>query len=91
MNGIREFARAAGASVVYAPLTVPELRLDLAALDTLLSAGPPARRNLFAFPAQSNFTGVKHPLDLVARAHDRGWDVLLDAAAYRLDQPLEPA
>jgi selenocysteine lyase/cysteine desulfurase len=82
VNGIREFARAAGAAVVYAPLTVPELRLDLAALDTLLSDARPGEPNLFAFPAQSNFTGVKHPLDLVARAHDRGWDVLLDAAAY---------
>ena len=62
---------------------MPELRLDLGALDALLSeAQPRARSNLFAFPAQSNFTGVKHPLDLVARAHDRGWDVVLDAAAF---------
>ena len=82
VNGIREFARSAGARVTYAPLTVPELRLDLAALDTLLSEAQPGAPSLFAFPAQSNFTGVKHPLDLVARAHDRGWHVLLDAAAY---------
>jgi molybdenum cofactor sulfurtransferase len=82
VNGIREFARAAGTRVAYAPLTVPELRLDLGALDALLSEGPHGASNLFAFPAQSNFTGVKHPLDLVARAHDRGWDVVLDAAAY---------
>ena len=82
VNGIREFARAAGTQVAYAPLTVPELRLDLGALDALLSEGPPGASNLFAFPAQSNFTGVKHPLDLVARAHERGWDVVLDAAAY---------
>jgi molybdenum cofactor sulfurtransferase len=82
VNGIREFARAAGVSIVYAPLTVPELRLDLAAMDTLLSEARPGAPNLLAFPAQSNFTGVKHPLDLVARARDRGWDVLLDAAAY---------
>ena len=82
VNGIREFARAAGTRVAYAPLTVPELRLDLAALDALLSEAQPGASNLFAFPAQSNFTGVKHPLDLVARARDRGWDVVLDAAAY---------
>jgi molybdenum cofactor sulfurtransferase len=82
VNGIREFARAAGTQVAYAPLTVPELRLDLAALDALLSEAQPGASNLFAFPAQSNFTGVKHPLDLVARARDRGWDVVLDAAAY---------
>jgi selenocysteine lyase/cysteine desulfurase len=82
VNGIREFARAADATIVYAPLTVPELRLDLAALDVLLSGAQYGAPNLFAFPAQSNFTGVQHPLDLIARAHDRGWDVLLDAAAY---------
>ena len=38
--------------------------------------------NLFAFPAQSNFSGVKHPLDLIDAAHARGWHVLLDAAAF---------
>jgi len=82
VNGIREFARAAETPIAYAPLTVPELRLDPAALDALLNGAAPGAANLFAFPAQSNFTGVKHPLDLIARAHDRGWDVLLDAAAY---------
>jgi selenocysteine lyase/cysteine desulfurase len=37
---------------------------------------------LLAFPAQSNFSGVQHPLEWVARARARGWDVLLDAAAF---------
>jgi selenocysteine lyase/cysteine desulfurase len=82
VNGIREFARAGGASIVYAPLTVPELRLDIAHLDALIADCDRSAANLFAFPAQSNFTGVQHPLELVARAHDRGWDVLLDAAAF---------
>jgi selenocysteine lyase/cysteine desulfurase len=68
--------------VEYSPLTVPELRLDLAVLDRLLAEASPDVPKLLAFPAQSNFTGVKHPLDLIARAHDRGWDVVLDAAAY---------
>ena len=36
---------------------------------------------LLAFPAQSNFSGVHHPLALVAEAQARGFDVLLDAAA----------
>ncbi|OAA60626.1 aminotransferase class-V [Cordyceps fumosorosea ARSEF 2679] len=40
------------------------------------------RRGLFAYPAQSNFTGVRHPLSWVGLAQDRGYDVLLDAAAY---------
>ena len=38
--------------------------------------------SLFAYPAQSNFTGVQHPLEWIAQAQARGWDVLLDAAAF---------
>jgi molybdenum cofactor sulfurtransferase len=82
VNGIREFALARGASLAYAPLTTPELRIDEPHLDRLLAASDRDANNLFAFPAQSNFTGVKHPLELVERAHARGWDVLLDAAAF---------
>ncbi|KAH8891486.1 PLP-dependent transferase [Thozetella sp. PMI_491] len=40
------------------------------------------RSGLFAYPAQSNFSGVRHPLAWVSMAQDRGFDVLLDAAAY---------
>jgi molybdenum cofactor sulfurtransferase len=82
VNGIREFARAKGASVAYAPLVTPGLQLDTAHLDALLAEADPRRDNLFAYPAQSNFSGVKHPLDLVAKARAKGWDVLLDAAAF---------
>jgi len=82
VNGIREFACAGGATVAYAPLTVPELRLDVPRLDPLLVEANSSARNLFAFPAQSNFTGVQHPLEYVERAQRRGWDVLLDAAAF---------
>ncbi|MFN0106179.1 MAG: aminotransferase class V-fold PLP-dependent enzyme [Bryobacteraceae bacterium] len=79
VNGIREFAQRKGAPIVYAPLTTPGLRLDLDQLDASLAE--PAK-GLFAFPAQSNFSGVKHPLEIVARAQAQGWDVLLDAAAF---------
>ncbi|MBK8690187.1 MAG: aminotransferase class V-fold PLP-dependent enzyme [Betaproteobacteria bacterium] len=82
VNGIREFARAKGARVDYAPLQTPELRLDAPALDALLAEADPARANLLAFPAQSNFSGVRHPLTLIATARSRGWHVLLDAAAF---------
>lgn len=41
-----------------------------------------SRANLFAFPAQSNFSGVRHPLEFIEAAHSKGWDVLLDAAAF---------
>lgn len=82
VNGIREFAGAKGATVAYAPLTRPELRIDPTAMDGLLAQADPTRANLLAFPAQSNFSGVKHPLELVERAQAQGWQVLLDAAAF---------
>ncbi len=82
VNGMREFARAKGATLAYAPLLAPSLRLDMGLLDAHLNQADPAFENLFAYPAQSNFSGVKHPLDLVDRAQDKGWRVLLDAAAY---------
>jgi selenocysteine lyase/cysteine desulfurase len=47
-----------------------------------LSAATPRRRGLFAYPAQSNFSGVQHPLRWIELAHEHGYDVLLDAAAY---------
>jgi selenocysteine lyase/cysteine desulfurase len=82
VNGIREFAAAHGAAVDYSPLTTPDLRLDLSALEQQLDAADCDRPNLFAYPAQSNFSGVKHPLSLIERARNAGWTVLLDAAAF---------
>jgi molybdenum cofactor sulfurtransferase len=82
VNGIREFARNRGAAVGYAPLTRPDQRIDRSAIEPLFAAADPAHPNLFAFPAQSNFSGVKHPLALIDEAHARGWDVLVDAAAF---------
>ncbi len=80
--GIREFAGAKGTAITYVPLLPTSLRLDRPQLVALLDRVDPARENLFAFPAQSNVSGVKHPLDLVTVAQERGWCVLLDAAAY---------
>jgi selenocysteine lyase/cysteine desulfurase len=82
VNGIREFDRAHGARTIYLPMVPPELRVDEAALDRSLAEANPGRHNLFAFPAQSNFSGVQHPLEWIARAQARGFDVLLDAAAF---------
>lgn len=45
-------------------------------------AEPGERRGLFAYPAQSNFSGVQHSLEWIERAQAAGWDVLLDAAAF---------
>ncbi|MCB8966157.1 MAG: aminotransferase class V-fold PLP-dependent enzyme [Ardenticatenaceae bacterium] len=82
VNGIREFARGRGADFMYVPLTTPDLRLDGARLEGLLDVIDPAYPHLFAFPAQSNFSGVKHPLEYVSLAQGKGWDVLLDVAAF---------
>jgi molybdenum cofactor sulfurtransferase len=82
VNGIREFARARGAQVAYAPVRPPDMRIEDDALGRALDAPSRGARRLFAFPAQSNFSGVLHPLAWVDRAKERGWDVLLDAAAY---------
>ncbi|MEZ4718906.1 MAG: aminotransferase class V-fold PLP-dependent enzyme [Caldilineaceae bacterium] len=82
VNGMREFARRAGAQIHYVPLTLPDLRLDLAGMRAALTADRPAGNHLLAFPAQSNFSGVQHSLGLIEEAHAAGWDVMLDAAAF---------
>ena len=73
VNGIREYARRAGAAIRY--------------VDCRRDAGGPAGEDagapgLFAFPAQSNFSGALYPLSLVDAAQRCGFDVLLDVAAY---------
>jgi molybdenum cofactor sulfurtransferase len=82
VNGIREFAHAKGAAVTYVPVLPGELRADTDYLAQALETGRSGRNNLFAYPAQSNFTGVQHPLDWIAKAKSQGWDVLLDAASF---------
>lgn len=55
-----------------------------------LTPTKPVRHNgLFAFPAQSNFSGVRHPLSWISLAQKRGYDVLLDAAAYLPTEELD--
>ena len=82
VNGIREFARAKGAQTAYVPLEAPDLRVADGLLERYLDEARPDGRNLFAFPAQSNFSGVKHPLEWIATAQERGWDVIVDSAAF---------
>jgi selenocysteine lyase/cysteine desulfurase len=78
VNGIREYAVRRGASVQVIPLDV-----DLRLRDPQAYL-PDARESpaLFAYPAQSNFSGVQHPLWLIDVARSRGYSVLLDAAAF---------
>ena len=82
VNGIREFARARGAETTYVPSVADDLRVDEELLPRYLTGVGGEHHNLFAFPAQSNFSGVHHPLDWIERAHEHGWDVLLDSAAF---------
>jgi molybdenum cofactor sulfurtransferase len=82
VNGIREFDRAHGAETAYVPVVPPQMQVDEATLDEYLATARPEGHNLFAYPAQSNFSGVQHPLAWIERAQAHGWDVLLDAAAY---------
>ncbi len=82
VNGIREFARSKGATVTYLPLERADLRVDPHKLTKHLDLACPAGHNLFAYPAQSNFSGVQHPLEWIAQAQAKGWDVLVDCAAF---------
>ena len=77
VNGIRVYAEQREAETLYLPLD-EELRLDRSVAIPAAGAEP----SLFAFPAQSNFSGVRHPLELVGEARALGYDVLLDAAAF---------
>ena len=82
VNGIREFDRLRGARTTYVPMVPPELRVDESVLDRHLDEANRGGHNLFAYPAQSNFSGVQHPLEWIEKAQAKGFDVLLDAAAF---------
>jgi molybdenum cofactor sulfurtransferase len=82
VNGIREFAHLRGGEVTYIPIALPDMRVDDSQLNRELEQPSKRGHNLFAYPAQSNFSSVQHPLDWIEKAHKHGWDVLLDAAAF---------
>jgi selenocysteine lyase/cysteine desulfurase len=77
VNGLRVSAERRRAAVTYVPLDE-----NLRGVDPQPWLMRAAQPSLFAFPAQSNFSGVRHPLRWVAEAQARGYHVLLDAAAY---------
>jgi molybdenum cofactor sulfurtransferase len=79
VNGIREFAAAHDAEVRYIAL---EGGLKIHAVGEPLAGADRGRSNLFVYPAQSNFSGVKHPLGWIEEAQELGYDVFLDAAAF---------
>src|SRR5258706_160669 len=65
-----------------APVLPPGMYIDAERLMAYLALARPGGHNLFAYPAQSNFSGVQHDLEWITSAHARGWHVLLDAAAF---------
>ncbi len=75
VNGLREYAAAGGA-------TLDQMRMDDELRCSPVEIPATSAPSLFAYPAQSNFSGVQHPLDLVGRARRAGYSVLLDAAAF---------
>lgn len=79
VNGMREYARLAGASAKTLPL---DEALRLRDPEEALAEASRQGRGLLAYPAQSNFSGAIHPLSLVTRARELGFDVLLDMAAF---------
>lgn len=85
VNGIREYARTAGSAVRILPL---DASLELQQPDRVLRDAATSEPGLLAFPAQSNFSGVQHPLSLVDEAQALGFEVLLDCAAFVPSHPL---
>lgn len=82
VNGIREFCKSKGGEFEYGYLQASDLNIDEKKLNEQLDKGEYSETKLFAFPAQSNVSGIKHDLSWIEKAHKKGWDVLLDAAAF---------
>ncbi|MDA9066400.1 aminotransferase class V-fold PLP-dependent enzyme [Flavobacteriales bacterium] len=82
VNGIREYCKSKGAEYTYSPIRQEDLRIDEDRLMENLDSFKDKKNKLFGFPAQSNVSGVKHDWAWVKTAKEKGWDVLLDAAAF---------
>lgn len=82
VNGIREYCRNKGGHYTYSPMNYSDLSLNEPELMKLLDANKDIKNKLFAFPAQSNASGVQHSLEWIKKSQAFGWDVLLDVAAF---------
>lgn len=82
VNGIREYCKNKGGIHCYCPMNSDELTIKEDWLTAELAAHQDKPNKLFAFPAQSNASGIKHSLSWIKKAKDNGWDVLLDAATF---------
>lgn len=81
VNGIKEYCKNAGGNYETVKMQVEDLQVSEDELFTKLTEVK-AKNKLFAYPAQSNVSGVKHSLDYISAAQSMGWHVLLDAAAF---------
>lgn len=82
VNGIREYCRIKGGSYTYSRMNYEDLSINEDELTLLLDSFWDKKTKLFAYPAQSNVSGIQHSLKWIQKAHDYNWDVLLDAAAF---------
>lgn len=82
VNGIREYCRQKKGKTQYVPLNYEDLQVNEQSLIEYFNEPSEGGSKLFAFPAQSNVSGVKHDLKWIEYAHQRNYDVLLDAAAF---------
>ncbi|MCC6371938.1 MAG: aminotransferase class V-fold PLP-dependent enzyme [Bacteroidia bacterium] len=82
VNGIREFCVNKKGKSNYVPVQYEDLQINHQRLEQIINETPTSNANLFAFPAQSNVSGVKHNLSWIKYAQNKGFDVLLDAAAF---------
>jgi selenocysteine lyase/cysteine desulfurase len=81
VNGIREYCNNAGGTYEYVSMNYKDLSISKEDLIRKLSSSN-KKNKLFAYPAQSNVSGIKHDLKWINKAKNLGWDVLLDAAAF---------
>ena len=82
VNGIREYCRGKGGNYSYSSMNYDDLTINEPELNKQLTSHPDKKNKLFAYPAQSNASGAQHSLAWIKAAHEFGWDVLLDAAAF---------
>jgi len=89
MHGMRAKVLEGGGKVRYAPLN-PDLSIDGGALEHLLSHPVSTRGpRILGFPSKSNYSGHLHSLNWVTYAQERGWRVIVDAAAHVANHRLD--
>jgi len=88
VNGLREIAKRKGAITRYSPIN-DDLTINEEALMRSLTYPRSNNNRLFCYPAKSNYAGTLHSLDWIETAHEKGWDVLLDAAAFVANNELD--